>query len=273
MLLRQSNRDKFGQAVACPYFFAVTVCYMERTDIVNEDITLVQKLSGLRYGTDALLLSAYIRPRAAKAAAELGAGTGIVSLLCAKRKKFSRIYAFEIQKEYADLCARNAVGNHMEKIVRTVCADIRTVHAQDTDGEVDVVFANPPYMGAQSGTRNIDDGKYIARHEVLGGIEDFCAAAGRLLKHGGYFYTVYRPDRLCDLFCALRSHALEPKRMTAVYDDEKHAPCLVLTEAKKGAKSGLYVTKPLFIRQNGEDSEQIRYIYEHGEMDDGYGKK
>ena len=57
----------------------------ERLDAVNENLRLIQKTDGLTYGTDAFLLSAYPPPEPRGRAVELGAGTGIVSLLCAAR--------------------------------------------------------------------------------------------------------------------------------------------------------------------------------------------
>ncbi|MBQ8697119.1 MAG: methyltransferase [Clostridia bacterium] len=246
---------------------------MERKDTVNENITLNQNTDGLCYGTDALLLSAFLRPKARGKAAEFGAGTGIISLLAAKRNKYSKIYAFEVQEQYAELCSRNVAENGKENVITTLHADIREVKSELTGGELDAVYCNPPYMRTDTGTRNENDGKYIARHEVCGGIGDFCSAAKRLLKHGGRFYAVYRPDRLTDLICAMRENKLEPKRMTMVYNDPSYPPCLVLIEGRKGGGEGLFVTKPLFIKDAGEDSREIRYMYENGEFSDGYRKE
>ena len=53
----------------------------ERLDAVNERITLIQKKDGLTFGTDAFLLASFIKPRKSGRALELGAGTGIISLL------------------------------------------------------------------------------------------------------------------------------------------------------------------------------------------------
>ena len=53
----------------------------ERLDKVNENITLIQKKDGLTFGTDAFLLASFIKSTPSKTAAELGAGTGIISLL------------------------------------------------------------------------------------------------------------------------------------------------------------------------------------------------
>lgn len=61
----------------------------ERLDVVNENITLIQKKSGLTFGTDALLLAAFVRGSGSGIAADFGAGTGIVSFLTAARGKFA----------------------------------------------------------------------------------------------------------------------------------------------------------------------------------------
>ena len=67
----------------------------ERLDYVNEKITLIQKKNGLTFGTDAFLLASFIKSQRYANAAELGCGTGIISLLCAAREKLNKIYAFE----------------------------------------------------------------------------------------------------------------------------------------------------------------------------------
>ena len=115
------------------------------------------------------------------------------------------------------------------------------------------------------------DIKNIARHETCGSIYDFCAAASRVLKHGGYFYCVYRPDRLCDLLDALRSNALEAKRITFVHARIDLDPCLVLIEAKKGAGASVKVTKPLIMYNSDQSySDDLNFIYENGEFDEKY---
>ena len=171
----------------------------ERLDKVNEDITLIQKKDGLTFGTDAYLLAAFARPQKRAYAVELGTGTGIISLLLAAKERFAKIWALEVQEEFSTLASRNVLLNRMETRVFVRHADLREFTVSDIGREVDVVFSNPPYMRTDSGKRNQSDGKYIARHEVCGDIGDFCAAAERLLKYGGRFYCVYRPDRLSTL--------------------------------------------------------------------------
>ena len=222
----------------------------ERLDKVNEDITLIQKEKGLTFGTDAYLLASYIKPKASAKAVELGAGTGIISLLCAARNKFGRAYAVEIQKDFATLTERNIKYNGLEDKISVICDNVSNITPKMTDGEVDMVFSNPPYMRTDSGKRNEADYKYIARHEVFGGIGEFCSAAYRMLKHGGKFYCVWRPDRLSELMVAMCENRLEPKVMTFVHADTQAEPSVVLVSATKGGAAGMRVTAPILLYED-----------------------
>ncbi len=239
---------------------------------INEGLSLIEKKDGLTFGTDAYLLSCYVRRQSKAKAADLGSGTGVIPLLLLSRNKVDSIRAVELQSDFADLIRRNAELNGFDEKISVYCADVRGITAEDLGGTVDVAVSNPPYMKT-SGKPSESDRKNIARHEVAGGIEDFCAAAGRILKHGGLFYTVYRGDRLCELITALRTAKLEPKRMTFVHSRADLPPCLVLCESKKGAATGMYVTPPLIMYSSGtEYTDTLKKIYETGEFHESYQK-
>ena len=240
----------------------------ERLDKINEDLTIVQRGGGLTFGTDSYLLAAFVRK--CKKAAEFGTGTGVASLLCLTKGRAEHIYAAEIQPEFALLAKRNAGINGLSEKLSILQGDVRELTQKDTGGTVDAVFSNPPYMKAEGGFGAECDEMNAARRELNGTISDFCAAASGILKFGGYFYTVWRPDRLCDLFCALRGAGLEPKRMITVYPDTRSKPCLVLTEAKKGASAALIQSRPLIIYKDNtrtytEDMQTVydRFSLEH----------
>ncbi len=234
----------------------------ERLDDINENLKIIQKKQGLTFGSDTYLLSAFIKEQKYGRAADLGSGTGIASLLCMARGKFSHIYALEIQDSFYELIGRNAALNGFDGRITAIHSDVRDIKPDMTGGELDAVFSNPPYMKVGHGRRNEADEKYIARHEVFGGIYDFCEAAARLLKFGGKFYAVYRPDRLSELMDALHASRLEPKRMTFVHPDTNTAPSAVLIEAKKGAAPSLKVTKPLIIHRSENTDGSARELTE-----------
>ncbi len=221
----------------------------ERLDTINENLTLLQKKDGLTFGTDAYLLAAFLHTGSKTKAAELGAGTGVISLLALTRQKMAHTTLYEIQPDFADLCRRNGERNGLSDRMTVVCGDVRDMRG---DQSLDLVYANPPYMKGDCGKENENSTMNIARREVFGTIGDFCGAAGRLLRHGGTFAVVYRPDRFCDLVCAMNQYQLAVKRVVFVYPTAQDRPCLVLVEAKKGAASGMVISPPLLIYQDAE---------------------
>ena len=244
----------------------------ERIDEVNDKLKLIQKPEGLTFGTDALLLAGYMNTKKGNGL-ELGAGSGIISMLVLTRGKLDSVTAVELQDEYADLIKRNSELNGLEDKLTPACADVREYTGR---AAFDTVFSNPPYMTANSGRANEISKKNIARHEVAGGISDFAKCAASSLKYGGTFYVVYRPDRLCDLISALRENKLEPKRMTLVHADTKSESSMALIEAKLGGRSGMMMTPPLIIYKDfthTEYTDDMDYIMENGSFPEKFRRK
>ncbi|MBP5610161.1 MAG: methyltransferase [Clostridia bacterium] len=243
-----------------------------RLDVVNDDLKLYQYRDGLTFGTDALLLAAYVRGDAEARAVEFGGGTGIVSLLLAVRRKVGSILSLEIQKEYADLIERNAAENGLSDRVQGVFCDLRDTSA--CPGPFDLVVTNPPYLKVGAGLQNRSDKKNAARRETAGDIADFCRAAGEKLRTGGRFVCVYLPDRLSDLLVAMRAAGIEAKRMTVVSSDPASLPSLVLVEGRRGGAPGMKLTRPLFLYRDASHtapSGEMQIILDTGDFPAGYG--
>lgn len=77
---------------------------------------------------------------------------------------------------------------------------------------------------------------------------------------------MHRPERLCDIFCALRECRLEPKRLRFVRHTAASPVCLVLIEARRGGKPGLHYD-PDFIEfhPDGTETDEYRAAYHRGE--------
>ena len=215
---------------------------------INENITLF-KTGGQPFASDTYLLAAFAKGGRTKRAAELGCGSGACSLLCAAREKFQSIDAYELQGELFEAARENVEKNGYAATVRVICEDVRRIPRTET---LDAVLANPPYL-IDCGKPSPDPAKAIARQELFGGVFDFAAAASRMLKTGGGFYCVYRPDRLATLMAALKANRLEPKIMTFVHHKAKSNAAMVLVYATKDGAESLRLTKPLIL--NGEDGK------------------
>ena len=236
----------------------------ERINIINENLQLIENRESLTFGTDAFLLSAYLPKRSRAVYAELGVGSGVISLLALTKKKCHSVYGFEVQESIANIAKRNGELNGLSDRFTVINKDLRQATPLDTEKEVDIVFSNPPYMKSDSGKLNENEQKNASRHEMFGEINDFCACAKRLLKHGGNFYVVYRTDRLIDLIQGLKANNLEPKKISFIHPNTNTPPSLLLLSAKLGGKSGLIIEKPIYIYKDGtnEYTEQFKKIYD-----------
>ena len=189
----------------------------------------------------------------------------VVSLLCAQKGKTRSVAAIERQAEFAELIARNAELNGLDAVIDPLCADVRVLTVRDTGGELDAVFSNPPYFMAGTGRASESPEMRAARREENGTVRDFCAAASKLLRWGGLFTVVYRPERLTELLYSLRSAALEPKRIVFVHPAPDEPPSLVLAEAKKGAGQGLRYARPLIVYRDAGKSvytDDMQAVYD-----------
>lgn len=176
-------------------------------------------------GEDALRLGEFATVRPRWRVCDLGTGSGILLVLLAQRESTLALTGVEIDP----LSARTAREN---LISRQLCGEIfcESIETVKMPGQFDLVISNPPYFPKNSGK-----GESPFRMEQSAGLADFCAAAGGLLRNGGRFALCHRPERLADLFAALRASGLEPKRMKLV------SPKLVLLESVKQGRPGLHV--------------------------------
>ncbi len=237
----------------------------ERVDRINEDLTLISQKDGLLFGTDSYLLAAFSKANSSGVAVEFGAGCGAVSLLVSQRDKYSLVKAVEIRDSSASICKRNAILNGLENKIEVINADVRSLTQKRFGGSVDAVISNPPYMMPGTGKQNDNDELNFARRELNGNIFDFCSSAGKILKYGGTLTVVWRPERICDLFCAMRESKIEPKRVIFVHPFRDAPPSLVLVEGKSGASPGIVYSRPLVIyekRGDGKYTSDAERIYE-----------
>ncbi len=215
-----------------------------------------------RFGTDSVLLGNFVNLSAAKQAADLGCAAGVISLLMLSRNSSLRVTGIEINADAAALAEENMEHNGLAARSTVLHGDIRNVREMLKSGSFDVVVSNPPYFAIERGEISSNTPRAIARGEVACTLDELCKAASFLCRWDGKFAVVYRPDRLPELFEAMRRNGIEPKRMRIVCHNILSVPSLVLVEGRRGGKPGLRLEKVLLLKNSdGTDTEEIKKIY------------
>ncbi len=229
------------------------------------DIKVFQSKKGYRFSVDALLLFDFISLKKVGRIGDLGAGSGIVGILLAKKYPDAVVTLFEIQDSLATLAKKNITLNNLEERVKLMKADLRKIKPPPSfiaPHSFDLLVSNPPFRKLKSGRLSVGEEQAIARHEIKLKLPDLINAATYLLKTRGRLCIVYHPSRLLELLDILKSKNLEPKRLRFVHSHVSSEAKMVLVEATKGGRAGLKVDKPLHIyKDDGSYTEEIMGIY------------
>jgi len=220
----------------------------ERIDDIGGGLKVIQRPDLFAFGTDAVLLSRFASIYNGDRVIDLGTGTGLIPFMLVQRRSPAGITAMELQPELVALCRRSVALNGLQELISVVQGDIRQVKALFPSESFDLATCNPPYMPITGSLLNSKEPVAIARHELCCQLKDVISAFAWLIRYGGKAALVHRPQRLADIFCLLREHGLEPKRLQLVHPRPGREANIALVEAEKGAKPGLRVLPSLQLR-------------------------
>jgi len=245
---------------------------MAETSLIREDETLeslfggrlkiLQKKKGYRYTIDSVLLAHFVEPNKGERILELGAGSGVISLLLAFRNPGVRVTGLELQSELAEMAGRSISINGLEDRVNMIPGDVRNAAELLEARSQDVVVFNPPYRKMGSGKLNPGREKALARHEIAGSVTDFLRAASYALEPGGRVCLIYPCSRMVEAIYRMRVEKMEPKRLRMVHSRPGSRGDFILVEGMKGGGEELAVLPPLFVYQEGEKySEELEALF------------
>ena len=231
-------------------------------DLQLEGLQLIQRKDAFRYGMDSVLLAHFADIRSDDTVADFGTGNGILLFLLSGRKKGSRYFALDIQKEAADLTRRNAALNHLEDRITVIHADALNASSCIKPCSIDAVVCNPPYGHPEASIASPSARKATARNQSSETLDHLLRGAFSVLKGKGKLYMVYPAPHMLFLMKTLQKYHLEPKRFQLVYPFADKPANLVLIEAVKDAKPMLHPMCPMIIyEKDGVLTNKLKSVY------------
>ncbi len=232
-------------------------------DLEYKNLKIIQNKEGFCFGIDSVIISDFAKDiKNNSMGADLGTGTGIISILLSSKTKLKKIYGIEIQSDVADMARRSVKLNSLEERIEIINSNIKNIENSISRESLDFIVTNPPYKKLETGKINENKYKFISRHEYSANLEDFIKITKFLLKDKGALYMVHRPERLADIIELMRKYKIEPKKIRFVHSNINKEANLVLVKAIKNAKPFLKIEKPLIIYdEKGQYTDEIYEIY------------
>ncbi|MFO3716973.1 tRNA1(Val) (adenine(37)-N6)-methyltransferase [Anaerococcus sp. ENR1011] len=229
---------------------------MRKLDYIPKtDIKMIHVDKSYTFGVDSIILLDFARMKKNKTLADIGSGSGILSLGSNSYYDLEKVYAIEIQKEKAKLLKENLILNKISNI-EIINEDLNKVNLGTNT--LDYIITNPPYYKITDNIGNKNEEFLISRQEkylILTNIFDF---ANKTLKDRGKMFMIHKPERMVEIF--KESGNLKPKRIKFVHSTYDKKPQFILIEFVKNANDGIKIEDPLIIYENGNYSQQMKII-------------
>lgn len=209
-------------------------------------------------GTDSVACAWFSKFPGGSRVCDLGCGSGAIALMLLASDRTLQLTGIELQQEAAELAKKNAAANELPFSV--IEGDLRQIRQLLPAGCMDCAISNPPYFPVGSGF-SAKGALAQARSEETCTLPQLTAAASWLLKTGGRFVLVHRPERLADLIWHLREERLEPKRICFVRHKRDNPVSLVLVEARKGGRPGLCYEPDLILFDETGETQAYKNMY------------
>ncbi len=244
----------------------------ERLDNIGfDDLKLIQH-KDFAYGVDSVLLAAFAAGETGAKGipnnsyvGDIGTGNGVIPLIISHKIPGTDILGIDIRKDEIDRAERSIKLNGLGDRIKFLVQDVSDWDSDNTGicRSFNALVSNPPYFKRGGSIPSSLETRFIARHETTAGIYEIAMSASKMLENLGSFYLVHRPDRLVDIFDALRKASIEPKEMQMVLPHEGEASNLVLIRGVKNGGPELRILPDIVIRRkNGEYTDTLSRLYE-----------
>jgi tRNA1Val (adenine37-N6)-methyltransferase len=197
-----------------------------------KQFSINQDRSGMKVGTDGVLLGAWVDCRNAEMILDIGTGTGLIALMLAQRCN-AHIDAIEIDADSFMQADENVRRSRFADRISVAQISLQEF-SRTTRHRYDLIVANPPYFTGS--LKSHGAGRTAARHDDTLPRDQLIDSAHTLLKEGGRFALIL-PHNDAEIFAdKARDKGLFCLQMVSVSPTPGKQPSRMLIELGKTGK-------------------------------------
>ncbi len=216
---------------------------------------IYQDRSAMKVGTDAILLSVWARVTKAYNILDVGAGTGIISLICAQRNERAIIEGIEIDAGGFEDASLNFASSPWKDRLQAHLCDFLDF---ETDKTYDVIISNPPYFS--NSLRASDPSRSAARHDDSLPAQAFLEKSSKILKKDGFLAVIFPTNQMDKWDSEAKLNGLYPSRICHVFTLPNRESQRVMVEYKTSPFDFPELESVLIEKSPGQPSEHFKSL-------------
>lgn len=188
-----------------------------------KQFTIHQEHCAMKVCTDACLFGAWVARELMSAGCttdnilDIGAGTGLLSLLLAQAATGSRIDAVELDEAAAAQAADNIETSPWRERLQVLQGDIRQLHLGKQYG---LIVSNPPFF--ENDLKSANEQRNLALHGDALSLDELLGAVHRYLTRDGIFAVLLPYQRKQAFLQLAQASGFFPEVMACVRQTEQH---------------------------------------------------
>ena len=229
---------------------------MASDDFRFKRFTVRHDRCAMKVGTDGVLLGAWADVTRAKTILDIGAGSGLVALICAQRST-AMITAVEIDDSAAQQAVENAADSPWKNRINVVHTSLEKF-AESSDQRFDSIVSNPPYFENSYKAKGVR--RNLARHADMLPLGNLVRHAAALLTDTGSFSCILPAEEEFAFEERAAKEGLYLSRKTLVLPREGAEPKRVLFEFRKRPCEPEISSIAILKRESNEAAGEYRYL-------------
>jgi len=213
-----------------------------------KQFTIHQERTAMKVTTDSCLFGAWVAHQLSKRNAtgnllDIGAGTGLLSVMVAQQNPPLQIDAIEIDAEASKQAEENFSASPWKERLSIIHDDVSTHQFTKT---YDYVISNPPFY--ENELKSPNPGRKLAHHEGIA-ISSLLDVIRRNLSSKGRFFLLLPYKRVNEIMQLLRNAEFRIERFVSVSQSPSHSSFRIMLEGSMAGWDEIYSQESITITE------------------------